>query len=567
MSDECDKKLTGLGVTDLSGVGPAVWLEEHQLELEEPEGSITPKKEVRRFEDSRSAVKDDLRSQRDRTVARLGEDEAAIFDAHIRYLNDPELSESVVEKIRHEELPAEQAVKRAFADVIDKFEATGGAISERADDLRDIRTRLLHSLLGKEGSSIDSADSAVLLAERLTPSVAADLEPDQIAGVATITGGETSHAAILARSLAIPAVLGIGSRLREIDSGRQVLVDGRNDEIVIEPSQNRVNSLSETSERDILQDPVTTQDGREITVAANIGSAEEAKLARQNGADEIGLFRTEFYFSGRETPPTEAEQYDAVVEVLRTMEERKVVVRTLDAGGDKPIPYLDIDDGVNPFLGRRGIRTVPGVYPELFETQLRALLRAGGSEYGESLGILFPFVTTVAELEDILDRVESVANQLADENIDYAIPELGVMIETPAAAAIAGELGGKVDFLSIGTNDLTQYVTAASRDNDSVSDLYDPFHPAVIKAIAQTVESNKPFDNWIGVCGEIAGDESFSQILIGLGIDELSVPSQDITNIKKSISDNSYNDSKPNMKEILSATNSDEVRSIIERTD
>ncbi|RLM76034.1 phosphoenolpyruvate--protein phosphotransferase [Halorubrum sp. Atlit-26R] len=536
------RTLDGVGSTPRSGVGTARWYRpDADLTLpDRPESeSVDVDAELDRYESAREAVRSALREARDRTAERVGEEEAAVFEAHEGFLDDPTIIEDVEAAIR-EGTPAEHAVADRFDEAVAQFEEMEGRMAERADDLRDVRDRLLRALLdadddgGRVATDLATLpEGTILLAERLTPSDTAALDPDAVAGIATVEGGRTSHAAIIARSLAIPAVVGVGEALESVADGETVLVDGEAGEVVVDPDEERREAVREAGP-DAIRERVETSDGRPVEVAANVGGEAELGPAVERGADGIGLFRTEFLFVDRETPPTEDEQYEAVRAALSAFDgpDDRVVVRTLDVGGDKPVPYLDLPDEENPFLGRRGIRLSLDEHADLFETQLRALLRAAATDEGDGLAVMFPLVTRVEEVERAVARVEAVAADLASEGVDHAVPELGAMVETPAAAFLADALAERLDFLSVGTNDLAQYVMAADRGNDAVADYHDPLHPAVLRALDRTTAAVEGTDAWVGMCGEMAGDPALTELLVGLGFDELSMSAVTVPDVK-----------------------------------
>lgn len=558
--------LTGIGSTPRAGVGTARWYRPGtDLTLpDRPDPStVDPATERERFETARGEAREAIRRARKRAEARVGEEEAAVFDAHEAFLDDPGIVDDVEEAVA-DGVPAEHAVHDRFESAIEGFEDMDGRMAERADDLRDVRDRLLRALLDAPAPTDLSTLPAgtVLLAERLTPSDTAELDPAAVAGIATVAGGRTSHAAIIARSLSIPAVVGVGDALAEVPDGTEVLVDGEAGEVVVDPDDQRRAAALHGDDAPVVSEPVSTADGRAIEVAANVGSEPEVSPASDRGADGIGLFRTEFLFLDRESPPDEAEQYGAIVAALEAFPDARVVVRTLDVGGDKRVPYLDLPEEANPFLGRRGIRLSLGAHADLFETQLRALLRAAahgsdGDGAGEDdddsageddddstgegdggrgdLAVMFPMVSRVEEVEAALDRVESVADDLAAEGIPHAVPELGAMVETPAASYLADALASRLDFLSVGTNDLAGYVMAADRENDAVADYHDPLHPAVLRAIDRTTAGAEGTDAWVGMCGEMAGDPDLTELLVGLGLDELSMSAVTVPAVKERV--------------------------------
>ena len=556
------RRFSGVGTTPAAGVGTAVWY------TSEPElgdvstsdtsaadadavggdpdaddvdatgaDAIDADTELERFEAARDAVRDASRCERERAAERLGESEAAVFDAHVQFLDDPQVTDGVEAEI-DDGVPADRAVARTFAAFIDRFEGIEGRTAERADDLRDVRDRLLRRLTGEARDDIaDLPPGSVVLADRLTPSDTARLDPESVAGFATVAGDRTAHAAIFARSLGIPAVVGVGDALHGIGADTRVLVDGVEGEIVVDPDAATRDAAGGDESAEIRTAPVTTADGTPIEVAANVGTSADLAAATEHGADGIGLFRTEGLFLDRTSPPDEADQYEAYRDALATFPEGRVVVRTLDIGGDKPVESLSVPEEANPFLGERGIRRSLGPDADVFETQLRALLRAAATESSGELSVLLPMVSTVGEVVAARETMESVAAELDAAGEAFTIPELGVMIETPAAALLADELVDHVDFLSVGTNDLTQYVMAAERGNQRVTDLADPRHPAVLRAIRSAVVAAEGADAWVGLCGEMAGDPAVTELLVGLGIEELSVAPAAVPRAKRAVTE------------------------------
>ncbi len=534
-----ERTLSGVGAVPLSAIGSVVWYRPSEnIDLPErpPTDAIDPEAERERFAEAQERAREELETERNRAEECIGAEEAAVFDAHIQFLADPQIEGEIDDAIG-ERLPAEYAIREGFESGIEQFEGMEGRMAERADDLRDVRDRLIRLLMGTDRMDLsDLPAESVVFAERLTPSDTAQLDSDAVAGFATVTGGRTSHASIFARSLALPAVVGVGDGLYEIADGTAVIIDGETGEVITEPSEETREQAGQTELTDIRSEPVTTADGETIEVAANVGQPVEIESATDQGADGIGLYRTEFLFLDREKPPDEEEQYEAYREALAAFSDGRVVVRTLDIGGDKPIPYLDLASEENPFLGERGIRRSLGPDSELFETQLRALLRAAGETAGD-LAIMFPLVATVEEFDAGRERVEEVIADLRAAGNTVEHPEIGSMIETPATAFLASDLAARADFLSIGTNDLTQYVMAADRGNEHVADLHDPRHPAVLRAIRHTVEATEVTDTWIGMCGEMAGDPTLTELLVGLGLDELSMSAVTVPEVKARIAD------------------------------
>jgi phosphotransferase system enzyme I (PtsI) len=577
MPDE--RVLAGVGVTPRVGVGTGRW-HRPEISLDDPPApeSVDADAELARFESARDRARDDIERERERAEERVGEEEAAVFDAHRQFLDDPQITERVESAVA-EGLPAEHAVERTFDQFVEQFAAMEGRMAERADDLRDLRDRLLRILTDATTTDLSTVPAGtVLLAERLTPSDTAALDPERVAGVAVQTGGRTSHAAIFARALALPAVVGLGDALADVPEGASVLVDGEAGEVVVDPAEDRVAAADESPGAAVRTERVATTDGRAVEVAANVGRPAEVDPAVERGADGVGLYRTEFLFLDRETPPDETEQVEAYRDALAAFPEGRVVCRTLDVGGDKPIPYLDLPDSENPFLGERGVRRSLGPDADLFETQLRALLRAGAgpaagvddtdaeqgveAEHGD-LAVMLPMVSRIEEVESALAVLESVASALDDEGLPYAIPEFGVMVETPAAAMLAGELAERVDFLSIGTNDLTQYVMAASRGDERVADLHDPLYPAVLRTIRQTTRAAEGTDCWVGMCGEMAGDPALTELLVGLGLDELSASAVTVPDVKARVAETDAESARALAERALAAATRAEVRDVV----
>ncbi|ELZ56343.1 MULTISPECIES: phosphoenolpyruvate--protein phosphotransferase [unclassified Haloferax] len=558
-----DRRISGVGVTPLLGVGTVVQYDS-TVDLDESERSAAdPETELQRFEAARETAADELARERSRTAERVGAEEAEIFDAHLQFLDDPQITDGVETAVGEDGVTAGRAVSRAFEDPIATFEGADGMFAERADDLRDVRDRLLRILLDRERVDLSALpEGTVLVAERLTPSDTAQLDPDAVAGFVTVEGGRTSHAAIMARSLAIPAVVGVAPDALDLTDGTRLVVDGTTGDVTVDPDANAVAAARESSGSTVRHDPVATADGRQVEVAANVGTPREAVAAAERGADGVGLFRTEFLFLDRATPPDEDEQYEALDEVCETFAGSRVVVRTLDIGGDKPIPYVDSDPGDNPFLGVRGVRFAPGERPELFEEHVRAILRAAAGP--AQLAVMFPLVSTVTELDALLDEVSAIAAELDDEGIDCAVPELGAMVETPASVFVAREFAERLDFLSIGTNDLTQYVMAAARDDDRVASLHDPLHPPVLRAIARTVEAAHEGNAWVGMCGEMAGDPDLTELLVGLGLDELSMSAVTIPDVKAGVRNIDDESAAALAEAALSAETREDVRALVD---
>jgi len=554
------ERLQGVGVTPLSGLGEGFWYDPSP-EPTADEHSDDPERERERFAAAQAAVDEALAAERRRVADEIGEEEAGVFEAHRQFLADPEI-ESEVEAAIDEGATAAAAVERGFGEGIERLAAMDGMMAERADDLRDVRDRLLRELQNA-GEATDVPRGAVVLAERLTPSDTAGLDPDRIAGVATETGGRTSHAAIIARSVGLPAVVGVEAALQQF-GGRALAVDGEAGAVIVDPDEGTREQSESASTTQVRTERVRTADGREIEVAANVGRKGEAAAAAEQGADGIGLFRSEFLFLDREQPPGEDEQVEAYREARAAFApDDRVIVRTLDLGADKPVEYLDLDAEANGFLGARGIRLSLGAHAELFETQLRALLRAAAGE-GASLSVMLPMVTTVDELDAARERLDAVAAELDTAGVGHGTPDIGVMIETPAAVEIAGELADRADFLSIGTNDLAGYTMAVRRDLDAVADYHDPLDPAVLRAVDRTVRAGHDADAWVGMCGEMAGEPSLVELLVGLGLDELSASPVAIPALKEQVAATDSEDARLLAEQALAAERREAVRELLD---
>ena len=566
-----EQRLNGVGVSPISASGTAIWYTPEPTLTDPPAPeTIDGDDEWNRFLTARQTAKSELQDEREQTAAAVGESEAEVFDAHIQFLEDPQI-ESGVESAVESGRPAEHAVSETFSEFIEQFEGMSGQMAERADDLRDVRDRLIRILSDSERADLSSVPpDSVIFAERLTPSDTAQLDPDRVAGFATVAGGRTSHAAIFARSLALPAVVGVGTELNTVATESTVVVDGTAGTVIIDPTAETQAAVGNESIA-IQTESVSTGDGHSIEVAANVGTNADIQTAQEHGADGIGLFRSEFLFLDRAEPPTEAEQYKTYRSALESFPDGRVIVRTLDIGGDKQIEYLDLPTEENPFLGERGIRRSLGPDEDLFKTQLRALLRAGRDAKTGSgtLAVMIPLVSTIEEVTDARAMIETVVSNIETKGVDDApdgrveTPEFGVMIETPASAFLAPALTDHVDFFSIGTNDLAQYVMAAERGNDHVKTLGDYRQPAVFRAIDTTVRAAEGTDTWVGMCGEMAGDPSMTELLIGLGLTELSMSAVSVPRVKTAVQETSVSEAQALVENIREATTQDMIKSLL----
>jgi phosphocarrier protein FPr len=411
----------------------------------------------------------------------------------------------------------------------------------RASDVEDVGQRVLRKLMAMEPPSLEFVEPSILIAADLSPSDTARLDPSRVLGICTELGGATSHSAILARGLGIPAIVGLGNALWTLDDQQLVAVNGSSGQLWLHPTETELAILRDeqaqwqkAQEEARLQSrqPAVTADGRAVEVAANIGGPHDVAVALEFGAEGVGLFRTEFLFLDRETAPTEEEQYQAYRQVANELGDRPLIIRTLDVGGDKPLPYLDLGQEENPFLGWRGIRFCLG-HPEIFKPQLRAILRAGA---GRNVKMMFPMIGTIDEIRTAKGLVAEVKEDLATDHIPFDDNmDVGIMIEVPSAVAIADILAAEVNFFSIGTNDLTQYTMAADRGNSNVAELAQALNPAVLRLVSQTVNAGHEAGIWVGMCGELAGNALATPLLVGLGLDELSMSAPSIPAVKDAI--------------------------------
>jgi phosphoenolpyruvate-protein phosphotransferase len=499
--------------------------------------------EVARLDAALATAAEQLTALAERVTTAIGEEEGEIFEAHAEFADDPELRTQAVHAIE-----AGASAERGAITAFDTFrELLAGSSSEllaaRATDLDDVRDRVVALLQGRDVNVPVPAERSVVVAHELTPSQTASLPRELIAALVTETGSPTSHAAILARSLGIPAVVAVPGLLDAISAGGTLAVDGRTGEVVVDPDEDRREAIAarleqedaRRAELDALRDePGRTADGHRVELAANIGSADDLAVAVEAGAEGSGLVRTEFLFQERRIAPTVDDQVAFYTEVLRAFPGHRVVFRTMDVGADKPLPFVQREPEENPALGLRGIR-LHLARPELFRDQLRALLRAHLAVAGQAAGrlaIMFPLVATVGELRRARGFLAEVA---AEEDVDLAAIEVGVMVEVPSAALGAGRLAREVDFLSIGTNDLLQYLFAADRLQGGVGELADVCEPDVLTLIGSVVTAGHEADAWVGVCGEAASDPVVAAALVGLGIDELSMTRVAIPEVKETL--------------------------------
>lgn len=544
------KLIKGIAASDGVAIAKAYLLVEPDLTFDKNEKVTDVEGEVVKFNSAIDASKVELTKIRNNAEVQLGADKAAIFDAHLLVLDDPELIQPIQDKIKNENANAATALTDVTTQFVTIFESMDNEyMKERAADIRDVSKRVLSHILGVElpnPSMID--ESVVIVGNDLTPSDTAQLNKEFVQGFATNIGGRTSHSAIMSRSLEIPAIVGTKSITQEVKQGDMIIVDGLNGDVIVNPTEDELIAYQDKRERYFadkkelqkLRDADTvTVDGVHAELAANIGTPNDLPGVIENGAQGIGLYRTEFLYMGRDQMPTEEEQFEAYKEVLEAMDGKRVVVRTLDIGGDKELSYLNLPEEMNPFLGYRAIRLCLA-QQDIFRPQLRALLRA--SVYGK-LNIMFPMVATINEFREakaiLLEEKENLKNEGHDISDDI---ELGIMVEIPATAALADVFAKEVDFFSIGTNDLIQYTLAADRMSERVSYLYQPYNPSILRLVKQVIEASHKEGKWTGMCGEMAGDETAIPLLLGLGLDEFSMSATSILKARRQINGLSKNE-------------------------
>ncbi|WP_217595688.1 phosphoenolpyruvate--protein phosphotransferase [Cohnella sp. GbtcB17] len=492
--------------------------------------------EAERFRAAVARAKTEVDAIRESTERRLGAAKAEIFEAHLMLLDDPDLVDAVLEQIDNESVNAEYALHEVTGMIVEMLRGMDSEmLRERATDVLDVSGRVMSHLQDRPYAALSGiAEEAIIVAQDLTPSDTAQLDLDYVRGFVTEIGSRTSHSANMARSLELPAIVGAGKAAADVPDGTTIVLDATEGRIVVDPSDEELAAYRAKKDaydarvaelKRLAAEPSVSADGVHVELAANIGGVEDVAKALENGADGVGLFRTEFLYMGRNSLPTEEEQYETYRHVLSKMDGKRVVIRTLDIGGDKELPYLSLPKESNPFLGLRAVRFCLS-REDVFRTQLRALLRA--STAGK-LNIMFPMIAVADELRQAKTILTEERAKLESEGIPVASDiEVGIMIEIPAAALNADYLAKEVDFFSIGTNDLIQYTMAADRMNDAVSYLYQPYHPSILRLVRMVIRAAEREGKWTGMCGEMAGDLTAIPILLGLGLGEFSMSASSV---------------------------------------
>lgn len=564
----------GTGASPGIALGRALVIEHSELVIEKKTIENIDE-EIQKLESAVKVSKEELTKVKEKALDELGEHEAEIFEAHLLVLEDPELIGSAISKIRDEKVNADYALNEIKEIFVAMFESMDNEyMRERAADIKDVTNRVLRHILGIKVVDLAELDEeVVLIAHDLTPSDTATMNKNMVLGFLTDIGGRTSHTAIMARTLEIAAVVGLNDITKKVKDGDYIVFNGDTGEVIVNPDEEtkaKYASLKEEFEEyrkslELLKGQASiTTDGRHVELAGNIGSPNDVEGLIKNDAEGVGLYRTEFLYMDKEDSfPTEEEQYEAYKAVLEGMNNKPIVIRTLDIGGDKELPYFEMEAEMNPFLGYRAIRLCLD-RKDIFKTQLRALYRA--SVHGK-LRIMFPMISSLEELLDAKEVIKEVLKELDAENIAYSNDvEVGMMIEIPSAAVISDVLAKHVDFFSIGTNDLIQYTCAVDRMNQKISHLYNQFNPAVLRLIKMVIDNAHKEGKWVGMCGESAGDQRMIPILLGFGLDEFSMSPISILPARKLITSLSYADMQKFADEVLAMGTAKEIKEYVDKT-
>ena len=562
------RRLTGIGASEGVSIGKVLlFIEEEMIIHEVKTVDSTVESELTKLDEGLKKSKTQLIAIREKVKEKMGEDKAAIFDGHIMLLEDEDLIMEVQDKIKGEGLPA----AKALSDGIEEYCAMISALEdpylrERAADLQDIGKRWLKNILGIKIKDLSNLEpNTVVVTYDLTPSDTAQLDLENCVGFITEVGGKTAHSAIMARSLELPAVVGVKGVLSEVKEGEAVVMDGEAGVLFLNPAEDVIKEYNDKKEKiekekeelkKLITEEAITPDGRKVDIWGNIGSPKDVDAVIEAGASGVGLYRTEFLFMDSDHFPTEQEQYEAYKVVAEKLKGKPLTIRTMDIGGDKELPYLDLPKEMNPFLGYRAIR-ISLENKEMFKTQLRAILRA--SQYGQ-IKIMYPMISSINEIRKANMILEECKKELDAEGKVYDTNiKVGIMIETPSTAIIAYKFAKEVDFFSIGTNDLTQYFLAVDRGNEMVSSLYNSFNPAVLEAIQKVIDSAHDAGISVSMCGEFAGDKKATKLLLGMGLDSFSMSASSMLPVKKIIRNTNYIDAQKHRDIILQQNTPEEV--------
>ena len=560
----------GIAGSEGIGIGKVVLIEEHDLTVEKKSVTDTDA-ELKRLQDAIEKFVSITNEMADKMAKTVGEQDADILRGHIIMLQDPMIEEQISALIISEKITAEMAVEQVLEQTAEMFsQIPDELLQQRATDFRDIKTRMLKILLGIEDVDISQVPAGtVIVARDLTPSMTAGINPENIEGILTEVGGRTSHSAILARAMEVPAVLSIENICSIAKNGDKVVLDGTSGEAILNPDDETVEKFKKMysdyqNEKALLKEyagkPSQTKDGVKVELVCNIGKPADANKAVECDGEGIGLFRTEFLFMDRDSMPTEEEQFEAYKEVAEKMKGKPVIIRTLDIGGDKDVPYLGLEHEDNPFLGFRAIRYCLQ-RKDIYDIQLKALLRA--SAFGK-IKIMVPLVTGVDELRQVKAMIKDIMAELDKEGVAYNKNiEVGVMMETPAACMMADALAKEAAFFSIGTNDLTGYTMAVDRGNAKVAYLYSTYNPAVLRAIKRIIECGKKEGIMVGMCGEAAADSKLIPLLLAFGLDEFSVSATSVLKTRKTISDCTMDECKALADKVMVCVTEEEVLEIL----
>jgi phosphotransferase system enzyme I (PtsI) len=568
------KDVKGIAASDGIGIAPAYLLIDPDLSYDKNKKVEDTDAEYARVEKAFNDSIDELQKIKENAKGRLGDEELEVFDAHIAILSDPEMLGQIKDDINNNKTSAEAAVDKVTTNFADMLAAMtdNKYMQERAADVKDVAKRAMSHLLGKQLPNIAGIDKpVVIVAKEITPSDTSQMDAKFVKGIVTDLGGRTSHAAIMSRTLRIPAVVGSENITENAQNGQNVIVDGLHGDIIVDPSDDQIKDYqakADAFEKEraewakLVDAPSVSKDGKHFEIAANIGTPDDVDDAMKQGADGVGLFRSEFLYMGSDHMPTEDEQFEAYKKAIVGMKGKPVVVRTLDIGGDKPLDYMPLPDEMNPFLGYRAIRICLD-RPEIFKTQLRALIRA--SEFGP-LSIMFPMIGTLAELRQAKKIFAECKDELQKDHPGLGDDiKLGMMIEVPLAAINADKMAAEVDFFSIGTNDLIQYNFAADRGNDAVSYLYQPLNPAFLGLINHVIAAAHRHGTKAAMCGEMAGDELALPLLMGMGLDEYSMSASSILRSRSMMKDLDTKDCAKLAEKAMELDTNEEVADLVKK--